>query len=66
MSERVDSAKAMAIAMKFFRRHHQEVSVVDIALKDSVWTVTVSTGLASKRIRKIMIDANFGNILGYV
>lgn len=66
MSEKIDSSKAIAIAVKFFKQHHPDASAVDITLKDNVWTVTVSTGLANKRIRKMMIDANFGNILGYV
>jgi len=60
----IDEFKAKEIAKKFLEQYHSIV-VSDVLLEDEVWTVSAKTGLMPKDVKKVMIDAETGRILGY-
>ena len=60
----VDEFKAKEIARKFLEQYHS-IIVSDVLLEDEVWTVSAKTGLMPKDVKKVMIDAETGRILGY-
>lgn len=60
----VDEFKAREIARKFLEQYHS-IIVSDVLLEDEVWTVSAKTGLMPKDVKKVMIDAKTGRILGY-
>lgn len=60
----IDEFKAKEIARKFLEQYHS-IIVSDVLLEDDVWTVSAKTGLMPKDVKKVMIDAETGRILGY-
>ena len=60
----VDEFKAKEIARKFLEQYHS-IIVSEVILEDEIWTVSAKTGLMPKDIKKVMIDAETGRILGY-
>lgn len=60
----VDEFKAKEIARRFLEQYHS-IIVSDVLLEDEVWTVSAKIGLMPKDVKKVMIDAETGRILGY-
>ena len=60
----IDEFKAREIAKRFLEQYHS-IIVSDVLLEDEVWTVSAKTGLMPKDVKKVMIDAETGRILGY-
>ncbi|NHH97268.1 hypothetical protein DYY66_2366 [Candidatus Nitrosotalea sp. FS] len=60
----IDEFKAKEIARRFLEQYHS-IIVSDVLLEDDVWTVSAKTGLMPKDVKKVMIDAETGRILGY-
>ena len=60
----VDEFKAKEIARKFLEQYHS-VIVSEVLLEGEVWTVSAKTGLMPRDVKKVMIDAETGRILGY-
>lgn len=61
----VDRIKAEKIAINFLQQYHSTSTVESSILNGEIWIVTTRIGLIDKQIRKIMIGANRGEILGY-
>jgi hypothetical protein len=64
MLARVEKARAVAIATRFFGQLNSDVFVKDVVLDNKVWIVTLSVG-SDNKIQQIKIDAHDGKILGY-
>lgn len=60
----IDEVKAKELARKFLEQYHS-IILLDAALEDYVWQVSAKVGLAPKDVKRIMIDAETGRILGY-
>jgi len=61
---RVDKARAVAIANRFFGQLNSDVLVKNVVLDDKIWIVTLSIG-SDNKIQQIKIDGYNGKILGY-
>ncbi len=64
IEQKIDSAKAQELTRRFLSQYH---TVIDtkVALEKDVWIVTAYLGFANTQTRKVRIDANSGQILGY-
>lgn len=63
----VDAPKAIEIAQKFLEKYHDTINLKSSSLDEAqkVWTIKVDVGFLSEQLKKIRVDANDGNILGY-
>lgn len=62
----VDPTRASDIATKFFEQYHSDVTIKNVVLHGTIWTVNVSVGLVNKKSKQVKIDAATGTILGYL
>lgn len=60
----IDEIKAKDLARRFLEQYHSIV-VLNAILEEDVWEVSAKIGLAPKDVRKVMVDAETGRILGY-
>lgn len=61
----IDENKAKKISTNFFEQHNSILDVKGATLEDGVWTVTLLISSFGLELRKILIDAQTGTIIGW-
>jgi hypothetical protein len=65
MSIKIGESQAISTATRFLEQYHSGVIDRSAINENGVWAVEVSVGLTNNKMKKVMVDANTGRILGY-